>query len=326
MLRLSTSAGWNDILDPLLISVPDCDPNFKTLPNGTKVPDSSGDCGIPWLAVPFMVSYIIIIYLIVINMYIAVILENFNQAHQQEEVGITEDDFDMFYAVWERYDPHATQFIKYDQLQDFVADLDEPLGHPKPNEIALVAFNLPIVEGDKIHCIDILISLVKSFLGEVDETQEFKELKEQIECKFQEVFPSRVNMSVKSTTMQRKKEDVAARTLQRAWKSFKTQRMLKNITSLAIQQNLTSTVHNEFRPRANSIVSLGRRLSTALTSFFGSRPGSGSSVTSVTRSQATVTVTPIGRKNITKNTLQTPTVNALYEDEANDNRFQLWWR
>ncbi|XP_041373843.1 sodium channel protein 1 brain-like [Gigantopelta aegis] len=323
MLRLSTSAGWNDILDPLLISEPDCDPNFKTLPNGTKVPDGSGDCGIPWLAVPFMVSYIVIIYLIVINMYIAVILENFNQAHQQEEVGITEDDFDMFYSVWERYDPHATQFIKYDQLQDFVADLDEPLGHPKPNEIALVAFNLPIVEGDKIHCIDILIALVRSFLGEVDETQEFKELKTQIEMKFQDVFPSRVNMAVKSTTMQRKKEDVAARTLQRAWKSFKTQRMLKNITSLAIQQNLSHTMQHDFRPRANSIVSLGRRLSLALTSFFGSRPGSGSSLNSAGRSQVLVTVTPIGRKNITKNTLQMPSVNAMYENDSKDDKFQL---
>ena len=75
---------------------------------------TNGDCGNASIAVFFMVSFILIAFLIIINMYIAVILENFNQAHQQEEVGVTEDDFDMFYVTWEKYDPHASQFVKYD--------------------------------------------------------------------------------------------------------------------------------------------------------------------------------------------------------------------
>ena len=79
LIRLATSAGWNDILDGLLISEPDCNPNYKTLPDGNLEKSSFGDCGIPWLAIPFMVSYIVVVFLIVINMYIAVILENFNQ-------------------------------------------------------------------------------------------------------------------------------------------------------------------------------------------------------------------------------------------------------
>ena len=33
--------------------------------------------------------------MIVINMYIAIILENFNQAHQEEEIGIVEEDLEM---------------------------------------------------------------------------------------------------------------------------------------------------------------------------------------------------------------------------------------
>lgn len=79
LIRLATAAGWNDILEPLMITEPDCDPDYKTLPDGSKVASSNGDCGTQWLAVFFMVSYIVIIFLIVINMYIAVILENFNQ-------------------------------------------------------------------------------------------------------------------------------------------------------------------------------------------------------------------------------------------------------
>ncbi|XP_048254003.1 sodium channel protein 1 brain-like isoform X4 [Haliotis rufescens] len=315
LLRLATSAGWNDILDAMLISPPDCDPEFKTLPNGTLVKETYGDCGIPWLAIPFMVSYIIIIFLVIINMYIAVILENFNQAHEQEEVGITEDDFDMFYVVWERYDPHATQFIKYEQLTDFVADLEEPFGIAKPNEIALVSFDLPIVEGDKLHCLDILMALVKNVLSDVEETAEFREVRNQMEEKFQTVFPSRVNTVVKSTTMQRKKEEVAARTLQQAWKSFKTHRLLKNITAQAMQQNLSRSSSMDSRSRANSIMSLGRRLSNALTSFFSSsRPSSAVSRASL-KSAQNQHFSPIRKKNVS-NTLQVPSVNTLYSSSS----------
>ena len=43
--------------------------------------------------------------MIVINMYIAIILENFNQAHQEEEIGIVEEDLEMFYTKWAKWVP-----------------------------------------------------------------------------------------------------------------------------------------------------------------------------------------------------------------------------
>ena len=73
----------------------------------------------------------------------------------------------------DRYDPHATQFINFSQLSDFIASLDPPLGITKPNTVALVSFNLPIARGDKIHCLDILHALTKHVLGHVEETEEF---------------------------------------------------------------------------------------------------------------------------------------------------------
>lgn len=75
-----------------------------------------------------------------------------------------------------RYDPHATQFIHFTQVSDFLASLDPPLGIPKPNTVALVSFNLAISSGNKIHCLDILHALVKNVLGHVEETDNFKEL------------------------------------------------------------------------------------------------------------------------------------------------------
>ncbi|BFZ01527.1 hypothetical protein BsWGS_04567 [Bradybaena similaris] len=268
LLRLSTAAGWNDVLEALLVKEPNCNSLYITLPNGSNKLSVNGDCGTPYLAIPYMVSYIILVWLIVVNMYIAVLLENFNQAHVQEEVGITEDDFDMFYNVWEKYDPFATQFIKYEQLTDLVGDLDPPLQIPRPNEITLVTFNIPILEQEKMHCLDILIALVKNVLSDVEETHELKSLKKQIEAKFFERFPSRHNTVVKSTTLQRKKEDVAARTLQRSWRSYKAQRAMQSITAHARKQKLLREQSRNLQPITRTMFKLTYRLEIALDKFF----------------------------------------------------------
>ncbi|XP_059488703.1 sodium channel protein 60E-like isoform X4 [Neocloeon triangulifer] len=236
LFRLMTSAGWNDVLDSLMVEPPECDPKKDQLPNG--------DCGQPFLAITYFVSFIIINYMIVINMYIAIILENFNQAHQEEEIGIVEDDLEMFYIRWSKYDPHATQFIGFSQLSDFISSLDPPLGIAKPNNVALVSFNLPIAKGDKIHCLDILHSLVKHVLGHVEETDDFRkdpnwpiindlnflmkkiyivypQLREQMDIKFKKQFPTRKELEIISSTRMWKRRDKAAKIIQRAYRHYK---------------------------------------------------------------------------------------------------------
>jgi hypothetical protein len=47
-----TSAGWNDILDSLMIQPPDCNIKMET--------SSNGDCGHPLLAITYFTSFIII--------------------------------------------------------------------------------------------------------------------------------------------------------------------------------------------------------------------------------------------------------------------------
>ncbi|XP_037923835.1 sodium channel protein 60E isoform X3 [Hermetia illucens] len=212
LFRLMTSAGWNDVLESLMIQPPDCDPTFNRQTNG--------DCGHPLLAITYFTSFIIISYMIVINMYIAVILENFNQAHQEEEIGIVEDDLEMFYIRWSKYDPHATQFIHFSQLSDFIASLDPPLGISKPNTVALVSFNLPISKGNKIHCLDILHALVKHVLGHVEETDNFKQLQEQMDIKFKKQFPTRKELEIVSSTRIWKRQDKAARLIQSSWREY----------------------------------------------------------------------------------------------------------
>ncbi|KAG5346938.1 SCN60 protein, partial [Acromyrmex charruanus] len=213
LFRLMTSAGWNDVLESLMVQPPECDPT----PNSRQM---NGDCGYPLLAITYFTSFIIISYMIVINMYIAIILENFNQAHQEEEIGIVEDDLEMFYIRWSKYDPHATQFISFSQLSDFIASLDPPLGISKPNVVALVSFNLPIAKGNKIHCLDILHALVKHVLGHVEESDDFRKLQEQMDVKFKKQFPTRKELEIVSSTRIWKRQDKAARLIQRSIREY----------------------------------------------------------------------------------------------------------
>ncbi|XP_037825375.1 LOW QUALITY PROTEIN: sodium channel protein 60E-like [Lucilia sericata] len=233
LFRLMTSAGWNDVLESLMIQPPDCDPNFNRQANG--------DCGHPLLAISYFTSFIIISYMIVINMYIAIILENFNQAHQEEEIGIVEDDLEMFYIRWSKYDPHATQFIHFAQLSDFIASLDPPLGIAKPNTVALVSFNLPISKGNKIHCLDILHALVKHVLGHVEETDNFKQLQEQMDVKFKKQFPTRKELEIVSSTRIWKRQEKAAKLIQTTWREYQRRKKEKERSNSGDSATQTSS-------------------------------------------------------------------------------------
>lgn len=168
LFPLCTSAGWSSVLKALTNeNPPSCDPTKSSMSQISK-----GNCGNSTIAIPFLVSYLIISFLVVVNMYIAVILENFSQAREEVQQGLTDDDYDMYYEVWQLYDPHGTEFIKYDHLSNFVESLEEPLGIVKPNRLKLISMDLTICENDLVHCIDILDALTKNFLGTTDKVDQ----------------------------------------------------------------------------------------------------------------------------------------------------------
>ncbi|KFO60008.1 Sodium channel protein type 2 subunit alpha, partial [Corvus brachyrhynchos] len=223
LFQITTSAGWDGLLAPILNSgVPDCDPH-KDHP-GSSV---KGDCGNPSVGIFFFVSYIIISFLVVVNMYIAVILENFSVATEESAEPLGEDDFEMFYEVWEKYDPDATQFIEYSKLSDFAASLDPPLNIPKPNTIHLIAMDLPVVSGDRIHCLDILFAFTKRVLGE---SGEMDALRIQMEDRFMAANPSKVSYEPITTTLKRKQEEVSAVIIQRAYRRHLLRQSVKKLS------------------------------------------------------------------------------------------------
>ncbi|XP_009978333.1 PREDICTED: sodium channel protein type 4 subunit alpha [Tauraco erythrolophus] len=220
LFQITTSAGWDGLLSPILNSgPPDCDPDLEN--PGTSV---KGNCGNPSIGIFFFCSYIIISFLIVVNMYIAIILENFNVATEESSEPLCEDDFEMFYETWEKFDPDATQFIEYSALSDFVDTLQEPLKIPKPNKIKLITMDLPMVAGDKIHCLDILFALTKEVLGD---SGEMDALKATMEEKFMAANPSKVSYEPITTTLKRKHEEVCATKIQRAFRRYLLRRSVK---------------------------------------------------------------------------------------------------
>ena len=61
-------------------------------------------CGTFLGSIVYMVTYIIIVRLVMINIYIEIVLVNYDEAQEQEEIGVTKEDFDHFYSIWEKYD------------------------------------------------------------------------------------------------------------------------------------------------------------------------------------------------------------------------------
>uniref|UniRef100_A0A8C7ALZ3 Sodium channel protein n=1 Tax=Neovison vison TaxID=452646 RepID=A0A8C7ALZ3_NEOVI len=205
LFQITTSAGWDALLKPMLQSKDSGNPSLDNRYFHA-------------IAITYFVSYIIISFLIVVNMYIAVILENFNIATEESEDPLGEDDFEIFYEVWEKFDPEATQFIKYSALSDFADALPEPLRVAKPNKFQFLMMDLPMVSGDRLHCLDILFAFTTRVLGDSDGLDSMKVMMEE---KFMEANPSKKLYEPIVTTTKRKEEERCAAVIQKAFRKYR---------------------------------------------------------------------------------------------------------
>lgn len=208
---MSTSAGWDGVLDGI-INEEDCLPpdNDQGYP---------GNCGSTTIGITYLLSYLVISFLIVINMYIAVILENYSQATEDVQEGLTDDDYDMYYEIWQQFDPEGTQYIRYDQLSEFLDVLEPPLQIHKPNKYKIISMDIPICRGDLMFCVDILDALTKDFFARkgnpIEETGELGEVAAR---------PEEEGYEPVSSTLWRQREEYCARLIQHAWRKHKMHR------------------------------------------------------------------------------------------------------
>eukprot|EP00049_Salpingoeca_infusionum_P014061 m.261974 g.261974 ORF g.261974 m.261974 type:complete len:2012 (+) comp15585_c0_seq2:444-6479(+) len=221
LFRVSTSAGWNDVLESVAVQPPFCDQTYNDLPNG--------NCGNRIVAQVYFSSFVVLAFLIIINMYIAVILENLSMISAREGITITSDDIDKFYARWALYDPAATQLIQYDLLFAFVGGVATPLGFESVTAHDINALDIPLVQGDMVHCLDVLHALVRrQIIGNTDleiAPHELELLETMARDRFERAFPLRKSLVVASTTQQRVREVRAAILIQRFYRRILARRM-----------------------------------------------------------------------------------------------------
>uniref|UniRef100_A0A3B1KG63 Sodium channel protein n=1 Tax=Astyanax mexicanus TaxID=7994 RepID=A0A3B1KG63_ASTMX len=229
LFEITTSAGWDGLLLPMLNSAPpDCDPTVENPGSDVK-----GNCGNPGMGIMFFCSYLIMSFLVVVNMYIAIILENFNVAQEESGDPLCEEDFEMFDETWEKFDVEGTQFLEYDRVFDFVNTLQEPLRIAKPNRLRLIQMDLPVVTGDKIHCLDILLAVTQEVLGD---TTEMAAMRESIEAKFKMSNPTSASFEPITTTLRRKEEERAAVLIQRAYRKHLLKRSIRHEGLIALHR------------------------------------------------------------------------------------------
>ncbi|XP_061173525.1 sodium channel protein para-like [Saccostrea echinata] len=85
LFQMCTSAGWDGVLAGIT-NEEDCEKDLG--------PDHVNNCGNYKVGVIYLVSYLVVTFLVLINMYIAVILENFSQAKESLEHESNKQDDD----------------------------------------------------------------------------------------------------------------------------------------------------------------------------------------------------------------------------------------
>ncbi|XP_012932381.1 sodium channel protein type 7 subunit alpha [Heterocephalus glaber] len=226
LFQVTIFAGWDGMLNAIFNSKwSDCDPD-KINP-GTQV---RGDCGNPSVGIFYFVSYIFIIWLIIVNMYIVMVKEVLNIVSKKKTRTLSEDDFRKFFQVWKRFDPDRTQYIDSSQLSDFAAALDPPLFLAKPNKGQLVAMDLPMAVGDRIHCLDILLAFTKRVVGK---DAGMEKILSEIESAFALANPFKITYEPITTTLKRKQEAISATIIQRAYKNYRSRQNDKNTSDIS---------------------------------------------------------------------------------------------
>lgn len=97
MFMTSSTARWSGLLLPIMSTPPDCDP-------------FDGDCGSPALGVAFFTAYIVLSFLLLIQLYITVVMVIINS---EDAEALCDNDLQNFCKTWMKFDPDGTQLIPY---------------------------------------------------------------------------------------------------------------------------------------------------------------------------------------------------------------------
>ncbi|XP_038219335.1 muscle calcium channel subunit alpha-1-like [Zerene cesonia] len=143
LFRSATGEAWQDIMmgvspEPEVR----CDPNYRD-----EGDDAAGSCG-SVLAFPYFISFYVLCSFLIINLFVAVIMDNFDYLTRDWSI-LGPHHLDEFIRLWSEYDPDAKGRIKHLDVVTLLRKISPPLGFGKlcPHRVAckrLVSMNMPL--------------------------------------------------------------------------------------------------------------------------------------------------------------------------------------
>jgi len=118
---------------------------------------------------PFFVSFIFLCSFLMLNLFVAVIMDNFDYLTRDSSI-LGAHHLDEFIRIWAEYDPSATGRIHYSEMYDMLKNMDPPLGFGSkcPDRLAykkLIRMNMPVDNEGKVHFTTTLFALIRENLS-----------------------------------------------------------------------------------------------------------------------------------------------------------------
>ena len=85
-------------------------------------------CGDRGATIALFSIFTILISMIFLNLFIAIILQGYDETRERNEKMFNSEVRDQFRDIWSRYDQDATGFIKVEYFPQLMMDLGPPLG------------------------------------------------------------------------------------------------------------------------------------------------------------------------------------------------------
>lgn len=114
LFRAITGESYNGIMHDCMVQPPYCIAGIN--------------CGDPNLAPSFFMLFFVLSNYVMLNLLIAIILDNFSDTVALSNATVTDDHLKHFGEVWQHYDPAASHYIKEEDLLALVSELEYPLG------------------------------------------------------------------------------------------------------------------------------------------------------------------------------------------------------
>ncbi|KAL1020919.1 hypothetical protein UPYG_G00006400 [Umbra pygmaea] len=160
LFRCATGEAWQEVMLACMYGKK-CDPKSDFLPG------EEDTCGANFAVFYFMSFYMICAFLI-INLFVAVIMDNFDYLTRDWSI-LGPHHLDEFKKIWAEYDPEATGRIKHLDVVTLLRRIQPPLGFGKfcPHRSAcrrLISMNMPLNSDGTVTFNATLFSLVRTAL------------------------------------------------------------------------------------------------------------------------------------------------------------------